>query len=258
VWHNHFTLSVMVTVNVVFTQRGCGFFPKRRTMKKLNKVALLFAVAAVATVAGAQTRVTAADGGNRIDNWVNGSGEVVWKNGTNELCWRNANWTPATAAKGCDGALVPPPPPAPAPPAAAPTPPPAAAAPAPAPAPQPPAATKVTYAADAFFDFDKSVLKAEGKAKLDDLVGKVKGINLEVIIAVGHTDSVGTDAYNQRLSVRRAEAVKAYLVSKGIEKNRVYTEGKGEKQPVADNRTSEGRAKNRRVEIEVVGTRANR
>ena len=128
---------------------------------------------------------------------------------------------------------------------------------APAPAPQPPAATKVTYAADAFFDFDKAVLKPEGKAKLDDLVGKVQGINLEVIIAVGHTDSVGTDAYNQKLSVRRAEAVKAYLVSKGIEKNRVYTEGKGEKQPVADNKTSEGRAKNRRVEIEVVGTRAN-
>jgi OOP family OmpA-OmpF porin len=116
----------------------------------------------------------------------------------------------------------------------------------------------VTYAADAFFDFDKSVLKPEGRAKLDDLVGKVKGINLEVIIAVGHTDSVGTDAYNQRLSVRRAEAVKAYLVSRGIEKNRVYTEGKGEKQPVASNRTAEGRAKNRRVEIEVVGTRANR
>ena len=115
----------------------------------------------------------------------------------------------------------------------------------------------MTYAADAFFDFDKSVLKPEGRAKLDDLVSKVKGINLEVIIAVGHTDSVGTDAYNQRLSVRRSEAVKAYLVSKGIEQNRVYTEGKGEKQPVADNKTSEGRAKNRRVEIEVVGTRAN-
>ena len=229
-------------------------------MKKLNKVALLFAAAALATAAGAQTRVTAADGGNRVDNWVNGSGELVWKNGTNQLCWRDANWTPATAAKGCDGALTPPPPPAPAPaaaPAARPAPPPAAA-PRPAPAPQPPAATKVTYAADAFFDFDKSVLKPEGKAKLDDLVGKVQGINLEVIIAVGHTDSIGTDAYNQKLSVRRAEAVKAYLVSKGIEKNRVYTEGKGEKQPVADNRTAEGRAKNRRVEIEVVGTRTNR
>jgi OOP family OmpA-OmpF porin len=115
----------------------------------------------------------------------------------------------------------------------------------------------VTYAADAFFDFDKSVLKADGKAKLDDLVSKVKAINLEVIIAVGHTDSVGSDAYNQKLSVRRAEAVKAYLASKGIEKNRIYTEGKGEKQPIADNKTKEGRAKNRRVEIEVVGTRAN-
>ena len=117
--------------------------------------------------------------------------------------------------------------------------------------------TNVTYAADTFFDFDKSVLKADGKAKLDDLVGKVKGINLEVIIAVGHTDSVGSDVYNQKLSVKRAESVKAYLVSKGIEKNRIYTEGKGEKQPVADNKTNEGRGKNRRVEIEVVGTRAN-
>ncbi len=227
-------------------------------MKKLNNVALLVAVAALTTAAGAQTRVTAANGGPTIDNWQNATSELVWKNGTNELCWRDANWTPATAAKGCDGALVPPPPPPPPAPMVMPAPPPPPAAAPPAPAPQPPAATKVTYAADAFFDFDKAVLKPEGKAKLDDLVDKVKGINLEVIIAVGHTDSVGTDAYNQKLSVRRAEAVKAYLVSKGIEKNRVYTEGKGEKQPVADNKTAEGRAKNRRVEIEVVGTRANK
>ena len=220
-------------------------------MKKLNKVAMLIAAAALATVAGAQT----------IDNWVSSTG-ITWKNGTNELCWRNAFWTPATAAVGCDGAIVAPPP-APMPVAVTPAPAPAPVVVAPpAPPPPPPAppvaASKVTYAADAFFDFDKSVLKPEGKAKLDDLISKVKGINLEVMIAVGHTDSIGSDAYNQKLSVRRAEAVKAYLVSKGIEKNRVYTEGKGEKQPVADNKTKEGRAKNRRVEIEVVGTRTNK
>lgn len=212
-------------------------------MKKLNKVAMLIATAAMATAAGAQT----------VDNWRNGTGELVWKNGTNELCWRDANWTPATAAKGCDGAIVPVAAPAAAP-APAPAAAPAAAAPAPAPA---PAATKVTYAADAFFDFDKAVLKPEGKAKLDDLASKVGGINLEVVIAVGHTDSTGAAKYNQALSVRRAEAVKAYLVSKGIESNRIYTEGKGLTQPVADNATREGRAKNRRVEVEVVGTRKN-
>jgi len=117
-----------------------------------------------------------------------------------------------------------------------------------------PTSEKVSFAADAFFDFDKATLKPEGKAKLDELAAQLGGINLEVIIAVGHTDSVGTDAYNQKLSVRRADAVKAYLVNKGVESNRVYTEGKGEKQPVADNKTAEGRAKNRRVEIEVVGT----
>ena len=220
-------------------------------MKKLNKLAMIIAAAAFACAAGAQ----------EINNWRNSSGEA-WKTSGGQ-CWRNSAWTPATAAPGCDGAVAPAAP-APAPRAAAPAPAPAPkAAPAPAPAPRPAvrapaAASKVTYAADAFFDFDKAVLKPEGKAKLDDLASKVKAINLEVIIAVGHTDSVGADAYNQKLSVRRAEAVKAYLVSKGIEKNRVYTEGKGEKQPVADNKTTEGRAKNRRVEIEVVGTRPNK
>ena len=210
-------------------------------MKKLNKIAIVIAAAVFATVAGAQ----------EIHNWKSAAGDV-WKNASGE-CWRDASWTPATAAPGCDGAIVAPPPAPPAPaPVAAPAP---APKPAPAPAPAPAVASKVTYAADAFFDFDKAVLKPEGKAKLDDLVGKVKGINLEVIIAVGHTDSVGTDGYNQKLSVARAEAVKAYLVSKGIDKSRVYTEGKGKTAPVADNKTSDGRSKNRRVEIELVGTR---
>jgi len=217
-------------------------------MKKLNKLAVLFASVALVTAAGAQS----------VDNWRNGTGDLVWKNGAGELCWRGTAWTPATAAKGCDGAIVPAAPVVVVPPAPAPAPAPAPVAKA-APAVVPAvAATKVTYAADAFFDFDKSALKPEGRAKLDDLIGKIKGINLEVIIAVGHTDSIGSVKYNQKLSVKRSESVKAYLVSKGIEKNRVYTEGKGKSQPVADNKTSEGRAKNRRVEIEVVGTRASK
>jgi OOP family OmpA-OmpF porin len=118
-----------------------------------------------------------------------------------------------------------------------------------------PVSEKVTFAADAFFDTGKSAIKPEAKAKLADLVDKTKGIALEVIIAVGHADSTGGDALNQKLSIARAEAVKKVLVEKGIEKNRVYTEGKGSKAPVADNKTAEGRAKNRRVEVEVVGTR---
>ena len=174
------------------------------------------------------------------------------------LCWRTGYWTPADAVPGCDAPIcvppeylengkcvAPPPPPVVVPP---PVVPPVVVAPV-------PVAEKVSYAADAFFDFDKAVLKPEGKAQLDDLTSKLAGMNLEVIIAVGHTDSIGTDAYNQKLSIRRAESVKAYLQGKGIEANRIYTEGKGEKQPVADNKSTAGRAKNRRVEIEVVGTR---
>ncbi len=181
------------------------------------------------------------------------------------LCWRTGYWTPADAVAGCDAPLVPvckapqvlqnnvcvDPPPAP----VAAVEPPKPAEPAPAPKPAAPTAEKVTFAADALFDFDKAVLKPEGKAKIDDLASKLQGINLEVVIATGHTDSVGSDAYNQKLSERRAAAVKAYMVSKGIDEKRIFTEGKGEKQPVADNKNAAGRAKNRRVEIEVVGTR---
>jgi OOP family OmpA-OmpF porin len=211
-------------------------------MKKLNKVASLFATAALATsMSGAFAQT--------VDNWVSGQdSKLPWKNGTNELCWRNGFWTPATANAQCDGALAP---------AAAPTATPAA------PAAPVVSSEKVTFAADTLFDFDKAVLKPEGKAKLDDLVSKLNGINLEVVIAVGHTDSFGSDKYNDRLSVRRAEAVKGYLVSKGIEANRVYTEGKGKRQLKVDPKSCKGARKaqiacqqpNRRVDVEVVGTR---
>ena len=141
------------------------------------------------------------------------------------------------------------------------------------PAPKPeakpkPVAEKVTFAADVLFDFDKAVIKPEGKSKLDDLSNKIKGVSLEVVIAIGHADRIGTDMYNQRLSVQRAEAVKAYLVSRAVEANRVYTEGKGEKQSVTGDKCRKMGAENgrnkklvdclapdRRVEIEVIGTR---
>ena len=231
-------------------------------MKKLNKVAVLFATVALAAP------ITVFAQAKSIDNWRATDG-TVWKNGTNELCWRDTGWTPATALETCDGAIKPPPPPAPAPPPVVapppPPPPPPAAAPVAKPTPAPvvvpppaPVSEKVTFAADAYFDTAKSVLKPDAQAKLADLVDKTKGVNLEVIIAVGHTDIVGSAAYNQKLSIARAESVKKFLTGKGIETNRVYTEGKGFAQPVADNKTAEGRAKNRRVEVEVVGTRTKK
>ena len=240
-------------------------------MKKLNKVVLLFATAAVAVPMSASAQVPAAPtaeqlkAANGADNWRSTDG-TVWRNGTNELCWRNAFWTPATAHPFCDGALKPPPPPAPppAPPVAPPPPPPAAVAPAPVvPVPVPvappvPVNEKVTFESGANFDFDKSVVKPADQAKLADMVDKSKAIALEVMVVTGHTDSVGTDAYNQKLSISRADAVKNFLVGKGVEKNRIYTEGKGETSPAADNKTSEGRAKNRRVSVEVFGTRAKK
>jgi len=186
-----------------------------------------------------------------VDNWVNASGQP-WKNSTGQ-CWRNAGWTPATAHADCDGAIKP----QPRVQAVIP------AVPAPAPAPvveakkaQPkkPVIVKQTFQAETLFDFDKSVIKPEGRKVLDGVVSRLQDITLEVVIAVGHTDAIGTNEYNDKLGMRRAEAVKAYLVSRGIEKNRVYTESKGERQPIATNKTAAGRAQNRRVEIEVIGT----
>ena len=194
---------------------------------------------------------------------------LVVKSGTG-LCWRTGYWTPALAESvmygqfpvgcECDKDLMPKakcePPAAAAAPAKA-------AAPAPAAAPKP-AAQKVTLAADALFDFNKADLRPEGKAKLDKLANDIKGIKLEVILAVGHADRLGDDAYNQKLSEKRAASVKSYLVSKGVDANRVYAEGKGEKQPVTKPDQCKGpKSKkvvdclqpDRRVDIEVIGTK---
>lgn len=171
-----------------------------------------------------------------VDNWVNSTG-TPWRNGDGTLCWRDASWTPATAAPNCDGWLAPKP---------------AAKA-----APSKVTQKKITLQADTLFDFDKSTLKSAGVATLNKLAQDIKKMKLEVVIIVGYTDSVGTDAYNIALGQRRANAVKAFLTnSGGVEATRVYTESKGKADPVASNATAEGRAKNRRAVIEVVGTQA--
>ncbi len=113
----------------------------------------------------------------------------------------------------------------------------------------------VVIQADALFDFDKSVVRPDGKKSIDAALDKIRGVDLEMVIATGHTDSIGTNAYNQKLSERRAAAVKEYLVSKGIPASKVTTIGKGETQPVATNKTAEGRQKNRRVDIEFKGVK---
>jgi OOP family OmpA-OmpF porin len=219
-------------------------------------------LAASAVVIGLVAAPAFAQQGKGTQGYVTDTRDAIVMDPYN-LCWRTGYWTPAISNCQCDKDLLPrevcePPPPKP---AAAPPPPPPPVA---KPAPPKPTTEKVTFAAETLFDFDKAVLRPEGKARLDDTVAKLKGVALEVIIAIGHTDPIGPLGHNQRLSVQRAEAVKAYLVSKGIEPNRIYTEGKGPSQPVK--KCSRGDFKawadyvacnqpNRRVEVEVVGTR---
>jgi OOP family OmpA-OmpF porin len=197
-------------------------------------------------------------------NWVNGTGEHVWMSGAGAQCVRNSDWSPATANKGCDGALV----------QRAATPP---FVPVPTPATPPVIASeKVTYSAGVLFNFDSAALNAVDKAKLTALVAKIKGLEeLEVVVVTGYTDEIGSDAYNRPLSLRRAETVKSFIVAQGIDANHVYTEGKGKSSPVMTGCREKLSAKlskqakraqlisclspNRRVEIQVVGrvARAN-
>ncbi len=215
----------------------------------LGKILLASALAASSAASFAQ-------GASRVDNWVNPFGQT-WKSGSG-LCWRDAFWTPATAATGCDGAIVakaPMPAPAPAP----------AVQPAPMPMPAPapvPTSEKVSYSADTFFHFDKAVLQPAGKQALDELAQKIKEVNLETVISTGYTDSFGSAAYNLKLSQRRAMAVKNYLVSQGIPADKIYIEGKGKSDYRVDPKSCHGnfhqrvacQAPNRRAVVEIVGS----
>ena len=180
------------------------------------------------------------------------------------LCWHSGFGPPPASGPECDPnyvAYV-------APPVAkaAPVPPPQIAALTPPPAPRP-VAEKLTLDADTLFDFDKATLRPAGRDTLDGFVSKLRDISPDTIMAIGHADRIGTDRYNQRLSEQRVATVKAYMVSKGVEANRVYTEGKGETQPVTKAGDCAGpkSAKviaclqpDRRVDVEVIGTRIAR
>lgn len=189
------------------------------------------------------------------DNWISGNGKPV--RDTRGDCIRNGVWTPATAHPECVKDLAPVQKPVVMP---APTPAPHIETPKSVPpvvAAKPAVPQKVTFQAETLFDFDKSIIKPEGRSRLDGFITSLNGsgAKYDTVIVIGHTDSIGSDAYNMRLGLRRAEAVKAYLISKGIDSRSVRTNSKGESEPIADNRTAAGRAQNRRVIIEVTGIR---
>lgn len=169
------------------------------------------------------------------------------------ICVTTGYFNQSLATEECDPSLRKPPAPV-----AAPAP---AVAPAPAPAAIPvvvPAPQNVSYKADSFFDFDKTAVKPEGQAALRKMLQEAQGATIEQIRVEGHTCSTGPEKYNMGLSVRRAEAVKEFLVKEGVAADKVVTEGFGETQPVAPNTTREGRSQNRRVEVQFVGSRVAR
>jgi OmpA-OmpF porin, OOP family len=173
----------------------------------------------------------------------------------------NASCDPDLVAKAAPAPAAPPPAPAPAPaaPAVAPAPPPAA----PPAAPPAPAIQKITLASKALFDFDKAILKPEGQAVLDrEILSRIREVQkLELVLVTGHTDRLGSQQYNQKLSERRAAAVAAYLASKGVAKDKLETLGMGKTQPVAGVVCEQKDRKaliaclqpHRRVEVEVKG-----
>jgi OOP family OmpA-OmpF porin len=217
---------------------------------------ILLAVGLTLGTAGAMAQTFAPiSAPNNPGYWVNSSGYVV--RGGYGQCWRSGAWTPELAIPECEGGMtakaMPAPMPKPAEPVAAPAP--VAAAPvvmpAPAPAPMPkPAPKPQTFRLEgANFATGSSRLLSGAGSKLDEVVQAAQGQAQVQLSVTGYTDSVGNADANVKLSQARAEAVKAYLVSKGVAASRISTAGKGAAEPVADNTSAEGRAKNRRVEV---------
>lgn len=225
----------------------------KRYTPQLTGVALALALLAVAGAAQAQAQAPA-----QAPGYVSDARGQVWRTPYG-LCWKTTDWTPAKAMSPCDTVQTvsaPPPPPVvtvppPAPIAAAPTPPPA------------PIIEKVALDSDVLFEFDKAVLRPEGQKKLDELADRIKDAKVESILAVGHADRIGPEKYNEKLSAERAAAVKQYLAQKGIEEQRVRSEGRGESEPVTGDQCKGVKGSklisclqpDRRVDVEVRGTR---
>ncbi|HEX7951529.1 MAG TPA: OmpA family protein [Burkholderiales bacterium] len=132
-----------------------------------------------------------------------------------------------------------------------------------APAPVTPKSVSVSFEAEPLFSFDKFAIRADQREKLDEFITSLYGTRYDSIQVVGHADRIGTEAYNQKLSERRAESVKAYLGSKGIEVHKIQTEGRGESDPVTGDACNKARGKNlisclqpdRRVDVSVSATK---
>lgn len=217
---------------------------------------LLLAGIAGGFISGVATAQDALHQGYLVDTYGNG----ITTSSNSGLCVRSSDWTPARSVEPCDPVARQAAAPVPGPErTVAVAPPPSAA---PAPAERPP--QKITFSADALFDFDKSALRPAGKSMLDQLAHDLEGASYDAILGAGHTDRIGGSAYNQKLSERRAQAVKDYLVSRNVAAGRIDAEGMGETRPVTragdcpDSRSAGIIAclqPDRRVDVDVTATK---
>lgn len=230
---------------------------KTITMKTINKLILAafipLTIAPVMTIAAEKNP----------SEWQSNAANKTWKDTAGE-CWRSSNWTPAMETEECGGAKKVEAAPAPVVAAAAPTPAPAPVYVAPQPEPTRTVTRKVSFSAEDLFAFDKSELKPEGKEKLDQLAKDMHSTDNESIVATGHTDRIGNPKYNQKLSERRANTVRDYLIAGGIASSQIRAEGRGETEPVTKAGDCKGPVSkklkaclqpDRRVEIEVAATK---